>query len=264
MSLRQFLFYTPLKFNEQQFREVNNKTKELASKFGFEYHSVYTKLTFLAYPYLKTELLQLANDWHLWLWVTDDFLDNPQIGSVRKLILLCECEKVLDGGEGNGSSPKLLGFLLDKLKPYLRISYLIKYIRKSLEAVRIKLKTKDWTPEKYLDVRYYESGWLMTHPFMFLGCNLDLEPLDFLKIKRIASDIIVLVNDYYSYEKDLKEKEGYNYWVLTNNDFIKVISEKYTEFKKHEGKSPFFEEKLKIWLDANLLWHENNIRYSSN
>jgi hypothetical protein len=223
-------------------RSVDEKTRILARLHGKKYHSSLTRLSSYVYCYLSEQMFLLANNWHMWLWVTDDDIDNPTLPLCHRLSLARDLIKIINDEIKRESDDQryprikrifreirvyphgclsLLQEILHQLRTFLLphrrkiYLYLLRETKDYLEkGVITKLLTDEMSLERYNEIRYYDGACNTVWPLMLLDELEDYDLDEFSEANTYANKIVSLTNDLISYRKDVeRDKTTYNYLV---------------------------------------------------
>jgi hypothetical protein len=235
------------------------------------------KLEYLAKEITKnykyTGLTKLLYKWFIWIFITDDYLENSSNTIETKNELI---KNLVDMN-------KSVHFLVIK---YIEICDIIKkefskiypkFILKMHEYLKavyvsqiLSINNKFKNVQEFLNNRILESGAGILLTF------IEMESYNLIPEKLVEniSIIITLTNDMHSYEKEKKNKENNNLIIylmeIENKTYqiaLKIVQDKlddeYNKFNKLSDHYPF-KELLKDLLTANKNWHILTNRYINN
>lgn len=235
-------------------KSVDEKTRILARLHGKKYHASLTRLSSYVYCYLSEQTFLLANNWHMWLWVTDDDIDNPDLSVEQRLSLAHDLVRMINEEikrESNDQQYPRIKRIFHEIKVYphgclnllreilyqLRITllpnrskiylYLLRETKYYLEkGVITKLLTDEMSLEEYNNIRYYDGACNTVWSLMLLDELEDYDLDEFAEANTYANKIVSLTNDLISYKKDVeRDKTTYNY-------LVKYMSENKVSFEE--------------------------------
>jgi hypothetical protein len=256
--------------------EVYKQTLEIANNLNITYNYDLTKFVSIVYPYLSKESFLIVNLFFMWMWITDDFFDNPKVPIIEKQKLIDLCLDIIDTNYPHGS--KLLSqfsslyakyqnplnsiqqstILLQGILPEFQVlgyskpqelsaddlyTFWLGTIKDSLvKGVRARLNlVKPITLADFNKIRPYDSGCQMVWPLILI----DNVPQRYEIVKDLEDitfkfgEIIYKVNDIHSYMRDIKDEE------IESNYIHLLMKEENLEYKEAE---------VMTVDEINLLW----------
>jgi hypothetical protein len=227
---------------------VNASTRAFMQKHHLKYVEELTLLAAIVYPHLNYKQLCLANYVHIFLWVFDDFVDEPGVSIQEKMNLVNRCKTVLkhyqerkpsayfnaDALEQelkisfdtvldeNSSYGERIAIVFDKIlfdfKDEFMLIYIVKQFFDYFDGVEshIHLKTGETlSVEEYEKIRLKDGACevVWTLPFLdqpFEVISNYLESSDGKLARLCASRNVSYVNDGLSYNRDIRDGQNFN------------------------------------------------------
>lgn len=264
----------------------NTQTQNLAKSLSLRYAVNLTQLTGYVYPEHSSKSLQIANNWHFWLWTFDDFVDNPEVCLKEKKILIDKCLEIINGEvfSYEDEITELLCNVWTRIRStWLETSNLWEIFQNNvkkylIEGVSEKLKLElglddfDLSLDDYKKIRRYDGACETVFPLIYLD-SPDLTDSSYSEVCKLANQVIYLTNDLISYQKDVNgDHTCWNYVFLYKHYHDVTLKESFEHtFEKICSKLEKLERKreselvenLMIWINGSFYWHSISPRYNS-
>ena len=199
-----------------------------ASQFGL--------LTAYVYPRGTWERLELCNDWHVWLFLFDDEVDELVEVGQRPAYLkqyVDACLAVLRGGGLRAQATPLERFTLDVRQRMSRLAserWLERFVT-DVEDYLYRgtlLAARHWTEgtvpdlESYIEQRAMDSAVYTAEDLVELAAPGQELPEELFRsprvqrLRRLCTRVVALTNDLFSFEKEVL-------WHRNPNNFVHVL-----------------------------------------
>lgn len=264
--------------------------------------SRFTELTATSYPHASAAVLQIANDWHYWLWSFDDrtdirggdlAVDLPRhervVGSLRELLSGRELSLTTEAADPN---VRYLALILAELRAVAPAACFDRFrhavheylVRGSLPGARNWAVDHTPEPETFLGQRIYEGAYDTVLPFIELavGSALDDHTVNSDAARRaalLANQIVVVSNDIFSYEKEVRREGNPNnllHAVMVHerrdlrSAYLRVVAlieewtaELQTMMARADADLRRYISGNYMWIAASYHWHFATGRYAS-
>lgn len=195
--------------------------------------SRFTELTATAYPKASAEVLQIANDWHYWLWSFDDRTDvrGGDLATdlarhervVSSLLELLDERHVSTTAEAADPHVRFLALILAELQAVAPTGCVGRFrgavreylLRGSLPGAHNWATDHTPEPEAFLAQRIHEGAYNTVLPFIELAVGSASEDdvvtsADARRAALLSNLIVVVSNDIFSYEKEVQQEGNPN------------------------------------------------------
>lgn len=264
--------------------------------------SRFTELTATSYPQASAAVLQIANDWHYWLWSFDDrtdirggdlAVDLPRhervVGSLLDLLAGRELSLTTEAADPNVRYLALILAELQVVAPaacFNRFRHAVHeyLVRGSLTGARNWAADHTPEPETFLGQRIHEGAYDTVLPFIELavGSALDDCTVSSAAARRaalLANQIVVVSNDIFSYEKEVLREGNPNnllHAVMVHerrdllSAYLRVVAlveewtaELQTLMARASADLRRYISGNYVWIAASYHWHFATGRYAS-
>ncbi|MBK9260788.1 MAG: hypothetical protein IPM54_13335 [Polyangiaceae bacterium] len=264
--------------------------------------SRFSELTATAYPNASADVLQIANDWHYWLWSFDDRTDvrGGDLATdlarhervVSSLLELLAGRDVSTTAEATDPNVRFLALILAELQAVAPAGCVDRFrgavreylLRGSLPGARNWATDHTPDPETFLAQRIHEGAYNTVLPFIELavGSATEDDVVTSAEARRAAllSNLIVVVsNDIFSYEKEVQQEGNPNnllHAVMTHEHrslrggYLRAVAlvEEWTGEllaidARAEGALRRYIRGSYTWIVASYHWHFLTGRYAS-
>ena len=264
--------------------------------------SRFTELTATSYPQASAAVLQIANDWHYWLWSFDDrtdirggdlAVDLPRhervVSSLLELLAGRELSLTPEAADPN---VRYLALILAELQAVAPAACCDRFrhavheylVRGSLAGARNWAADHTPQPETFLGQRIHEGAYDTVLPFIELavGSELDDDTVNSAAARRaalLANQIVVVSNDIFSYEKEVLREGNPNNLVHAvmvherrdlHSAYLHVValveewtSELQTLMAQADADLRRYISGNYMWIAASYHWHFATGRYAS-
>lgn len=227
---------------------LSKSTDGFNRTYGFRHSKEISKLTLLTFPYHTMSLKYIFDRWFSWLWLHDDLsITSPDISA--------ECLAVLDDNtEVKPGIAKLLRRNVIWIKNVLSTSNYNRF----KEYLRLYLTSNHDcnSADRYIILRRYDSACETVWPLLWPDQDINYQEKE--NNCRLATFVASITNDIYSYNREVKNGELFNYLQYVSLD--KAIDEIVNAYNKITVKD-IFDQRLILWLRGNIIWHSQADRY---
>ena len=266
--------------SEHTIDEVHAATNTILKPFGLKSSREFTRLALEVYPYLSLKLTAYINAFHIYLWLLDDIVDEPDTPLQIKEQLLSESlisladpvaaiQPICKLGThllSNITNGQMRSYVMDKMELYYRA------VREHISGTGTIL-----TMEEYFKIRLNDGAVYAVLPFCFSDME-DFAPYyQYLnsdtgkRALKLTNLNICYVNDLHSYQKDIREGCNFNMvfchqaqYQTTITESIKILVE---ECNDHYRELTNIQDELKVtqrlllWCEGSARWHAEAERY---
>lgn len=264
--------------------------------------SRFSELTATAYPRASAEVLQIANDWHYWLWSFDDRTDvrGGDLATdlarhervVSSLLELLAGRDVSTTSEAADPNVRFLAQILAELQAVAPAGCVGRFrgavreylLRGSLPGARNWATDHTPDPETFLAQRIHEGAYNTVLPFIELAVGSAMEDdvvtsADARRAALLSNLIVVVSNDIFSYEKEVQQEGNPNnllHAVMTHEHrslrggYLRAVAlvEEWTGEllsidARAEGALRRYIRGSYTWIAASYQWHFLTGRYAS-